>query len=66
MNDIATLVIVPPAQVFDFDAGGGQASLRLLNLGLKSSMSEQKWARMVEQNLHVTGQKGTLVLVAVK
>lgn len=64
MNDIAGLVIIPPAQIPGFDADGVKAGFDLLDLFLESAMGEEKEVRVIEQNFHVICRTSALVLLA--
>ncbi|MEO7933690.1 MAG: hypothetical protein ABIT76_11085 [Chthoniobacterales bacterium] len=48
MDDVPTLRIIPPADVFDFESDLFQSQLRLFDLGLKPTMRQEKWRVMVE------------------
>ena len=52
MNDVATLLRVPPAQVFNRQTEILQRTLCLFDLNLKSAVRKQKWAGMIEKDFH--------------
>src|ERR1043166_6672999 len=52
MDQISSLVRIPPAQEFNLQSDRLQSGLGPLDLDLQTSMGEEKWMRMIKKNLH--------------
>ncbi len=52
MDDVARLVFIPPPQPIDFQTGGFEPSLGLLDLNLKAAVGKEKGDWMIEKDLH--------------
>jgi hypothetical protein len=52
VDDIRTLTGVPPTQRFGLDSIGADARYGLLDLNLKTAMSQHEWGIMVNKHLH--------------
>jgi hypothetical protein len=54
VDEVAGLSFVPPADEFDTHAEALQGLFGLIDLNLETTVREEKWVRMIEQNFHAS------------
>jgi hypothetical protein len=52
MNELARLLVIPPADIFNFKPSAFKCGFRLFNLDSKTAMGESEGAGVSEENLH--------------
>ena len=52
INDLARLLVIPPADIFNLKPPAFKCGFRLFNLDLKTAVGESEGAGMSKENLH--------------